>query len=105
MNESLKDTKKDIFIIVGISLVSAIVYIAFGGRIMEYGKELSHPLILRFLPVFCLQFGMSCMGIGIVLLECAINSRLSGSHPSKKNSPSGRSPLRRGPCFLKQAVL
>lgn len=69
MNESLKDTKKDILIILTISLISAILYITFGGRIMKYGKDLSHPLILRFLPVFFIQFGMSCMGIFIILLK------------------------------------
>lgn len=69
MKESLKDTKKDISIILAISLVSAILYITFSERIMNYGKDLSHPLLLRFLPVLFIQFGMSCMGILIVVLK------------------------------------
>lgn len=69
MKESLKIVKKDIAIILSISFVSAILYIALEGMIMDYGHDLSHSLILRFLPVFLIQFGMSCLGTMIVLLK------------------------------------
>lgn len=69
MDKLLNNSKKDIGIIVSISLVSAILYVALSGTIMDYGKDLSHPLLLRFLPVFLIQFGMSCLGILIVILK------------------------------------
>lgn len=69
MNDSLKNTKKDIAIILVISFISAALYIAFEGTIMDYGRDLEHPLLLRFLPVFVIQFGMSCLGVLIVLLK------------------------------------
>lgn len=69
MNESLKGVKKDIAIIVVISFVSAAMYIALGGMIMDYGRDVSRPLLFRFLPVFLIQFGMSCLGVMIVLLR------------------------------------
>lgn len=69
MNESLKGVKKDIAIIVVISFVSAALYIALGGMIMDYGRDVSRPLLFRFLPVFLIQFGMSCLGVMIVLLR------------------------------------
>lgn len=61
--------KKDIAIILSISTIAAAVYIAFEGSIMDYGRDLSHPLLLRCLPVFIIQFGMSCLGILIVLIK------------------------------------
>lgn len=69
MNESLKSVKKDIAIILTISFVSAILYITLGGMIMDYGHDVSHSLFFRFLPVFFIQFGMSCLGVTIVLLK------------------------------------
>lgn len=69
MNESLKGVKKDIAIIVVISFVSAALYIVLGGMIMDYGRDVSRPLLFRFLPVFLIQFGMSCLGVMIVLLR------------------------------------
>ena len=30
---------------------------------MDYGREPSNPLILRFMPVLMIQFGMSVLGI------------------------------------------
>lgn len=69
MNESLKGVKKDIAIIVVISFVSAALYIVLGGMIMDYGRDVSRSLLFRFLPVFLIQFGMSCLGVMIVLLR------------------------------------
>lgn len=69
MNESLNNVKKDITIILSISLLSAILYIAFGEMLMNYGHDSSHFLLLRFLPVFFIQFGMSCLGVLIVLIK------------------------------------
>lgn len=69
MNESLKSVKKDIAIILAISFVSAILFITLGGMIMDYGHDVSHSLFFRFLPVFFIQFGMSCLGVTIVLLK------------------------------------
>ena len=69
MDKYIKNTKKDVVVILAISFISAVLYIAFEGSIMDYGKDLSHPLLLRFLPVFLIQFGMSCLGILIVLLK------------------------------------
>lgn len=64
-----KAVKTDITIIMIASLISAILYIALEGMIMDYGRELSNPLFLRFMPVFLIQFGMSVLGILIVLLK------------------------------------
>lgn len=36
---------------------------------MDYGCDTSHPLLLRFLPVLIIQFGMSCLGMIIVLMK------------------------------------
>lgn len=69
MNESLNSAKKDIAIILSISFVSAILYITLGEMIMDYGHDVSHSLLFRFLPVFLIQFGMSCLGVIIVLLK------------------------------------
>lgn len=64
-----KTVKIDITIIMVISLISAIIYIAFEGVIMDYGYELSNPLLLRFLPVLTIQFGMSVLGILFVFMK------------------------------------
>jgi hypothetical protein len=69
MSESLKNVKKDIAVILSISFVAAILYIVLGETIMDYGRDSSHPLLLRFLPVFLIQFGMSGLGVLIVLLK------------------------------------
>jgi hypothetical protein len=69
MNESLKNVKKDIALILLISFIAAILYIALGEMLMDYGRDSSHPLLLRFLPVFLIQFGMSCLGVLIVLIK------------------------------------
>lgn len=67
--EDLKCVKKDIVLILTVSFVSAAAYLTLGGTIMEYGRDASHPLFFRFLPVFAIQFGMSCLGILIVLVK------------------------------------
>lgn len=64
-----KTVKIDITIIMFVSLISANLYIALEGIIMDYGRELSNPLLLRFMPVLAIQFGMSVLGILIVLLK------------------------------------
>lgn len=69
MNKSLNNVKKDIKIILSISLLSALLYIAFGEMLMNYGHDSSRFLLLRFLPVFFIQFGMSCLGVLIVLIK------------------------------------
>ena len=58
--------KKDTVIILSISFISSMFYIAFEGTIMEYGRNMEHPLFFRFLPVLLIQFGMSCLGVIIV---------------------------------------
>ncbi|MDE7416413.1 MAG: hypothetical protein K2N44_08945, partial [Lachnospiraceae bacterium] len=68
MDKSNKNVKKDIAVILAISFTSVVLYITFGRMIMDYGRDLSHSLFSRFLPVFLIQFGMSCLGIIIVLL-------------------------------------
>lgn len=69
MKETVRNVKKDIAIILAVSFVSAALYLTLEGKIMDYGRDLSHPLLLRFLPVLLIQFGMSCLGILIVLLK------------------------------------
>lgn len=64
-----KTVKTDITIIMIASLISAILYIALEGIIMDYGRDISNPLFLRFIPVLLIQFGMSVLGILIVLLK------------------------------------
>lgn len=77
-------TKKDIAIILIVSFVSAIFYIALEGKIMDYGSDLSNPIFLRFLPVLLIQTGMSCLGILIVLIKN--KERLSYYGLKKKNT-------------------
>lgn len=73
MNDSAKDSKrqikKDIAVILTVSFISAALYLTLEGVIMDYGRDGLHPLLLRFLPVLLIQFGMSCLGILIVLLK------------------------------------
>ena len=76
--------KKDIAIILIVSFVSAVFYIALEGQIMDFGRDLSNPLLLRFLPVLLIQMGMSCLGILIVLLKN--KERLSYYVLKKKNT-------------------
>lgn len=61
--------KKDIFIIMTISFLSAALYIALEGVIMDYGRNRSNPLFLRFLPVLLIQSGMSCLGTLVVFIK------------------------------------
>lgn len=61
--------KKDIAIILSVSAIAAILYIVLEETIMDYGRDLSRPLLLRFLPVLFIQFGMSCFGMIIVLVK------------------------------------
>ena len=79
-----KTVKIDITIIMFVSLISAILYIALEGIIMDYGCELSNPLLLRFMPVLAIQFGMSVLGILIVLFKN--KERLSDYGLVKKNA-------------------
>lgn len=76
--------KKDIAIILFVSFISAMLYITLEGKIMEYGRDLSHPLLLRFLPVLLIQMGMSCLGALIVLVKN--KERLSDHGLKKKNA-------------------
>lgn len=64
-----KRTKKDIVIIMICSALFAALYIIFENSIMEYGKNAEISIWLRFLPVFAIQFGMSCLGIIIVFIK------------------------------------
>lgn len=61
-----KQVEKDLGIILSISFVFAVLYVSFGNTIMEYGRDSNHPLILRFLPVAVIQFGMAGLGLLIV---------------------------------------
>lgn len=76
----------DITIIMAISLISAILYISLEGIIMENGRELSNPLLLRFMPVLAIQLGMSVLGILFVLLKN--KEKLSDYGLVKKNAAS-----------------
>ena len=79
MSDSVKNAKKDITVILSISIISAALYLTLEGTIMDYGRDLSQPLFLRFLPVLLIQFGMSCLGVLIVLLKNKENNgRLGG---------------------------
>ena len=79
-----KTIKTDITIIMIASLISAILYIALEGIIMDYGRDISNPLFLRFIPVLLIQFGMSVLGILIVLLKN--KEKLSDYGLVKKNA-------------------
>ena len=48
-----KTAKIDITIIMLVSLISAILYIALEGIIMDYGRELSNPLLLGLSSFLC----------------------------------------------------
>lgn len=75
--------KKDIAVILSVSVMAAILYIVLEGPIMDYGRDVSHPLLLRFLPVLLIQFGMSCLGMIIVLIKN--REKLSNYGLVKKN--------------------
>lgn len=79
-----KIAKIDLMVITLVSLVSATLYVFLGGLIMDYGREPSNPLILRFMPVLMIQFGMSVLGILIVLLKN--KEKLSDYGLIKKNA-------------------
>lgn len=79
------NTKRDISIILTISIIFAIFYILFEGPIMEYGRDEEYPLFLRFLPVLLIQFGMSCLGVLIVLIKN--KERLSEHGLVRENAP------------------
>lgn len=61
--------KKDIAIIMTASFPFIILHLIAGNTIWEYEQNMSHPLLLRLLPVFFIQFGMTCLGIIIVLIR------------------------------------
>lgn len=48
MNHSANVVKKDIAVILAISIFSAALYLTLGEKIMDYGRDLSHPLFMRF---------------------------------------------------------
>ena len=50
---------------------------------MDYGHNIDNPLPLRFLPVLLIQFGMSCLGVLIVLIKN--KEKLSEYGLKKKN--------------------
>ena len=79
-----KTVKIDIIIIMLVSIISAILYIVLEGVIMDYGRDISNPLLLRFIPVLVIQFGMSFLGILIVFLRN--RERLSDYGLVKKNA-------------------
>lgn len=76
--------KKDTIIIMSISFISAIMYIALEEKIMDFGRDLTNPLLLRFLPVLLIQFGMSCLGTLVVLIKN--KEKLSGYGLIRKNA-------------------
>lgn len=39
------------------------------GEKEEYGKSESNPLLLRFLPVLLIQYGMACLGVSVVMVK------------------------------------
>lgn len=63
------NANKDVTIILLISMVFASLYLIFEGSIMAYGRDATNLILLRFLPVLSIQFGMSCLGVIIVLLK------------------------------------
>lgn len=78
------EAKKDAALILSVSTVSAILYLSLEGPIMAYGRNSANPLLLRFLPVLIIQFGMSCLGPVLVLIKN--KEKLSGHGLVKKNA-------------------
>lgn len=76
--------KKDIISIMAISLLFSVLYITGGDAIMDYGRNASNPLLFRFLPVLFIQFGMSCLGVMVVMLKN--KEQLSDHGLVKKNA-------------------
>lgn len=64
-----KQAGKDLGIILSISFIFAVLYVVFGNAIMKYGRDSNNLLILRFLPVVVIQFGMAGLGILLVKLK------------------------------------
>lgn len=77
-------TKRDIKIISLCSVISALLYVLFEGKIMEMGKDTTIPIITRFMPVLIIQFGMSCLGVLVVLIKN--KEKLSTYGIRKRNS-------------------
>lgn len=61
-----KQAGKDLGIILSISFIFAAFYIFLGNSIMKYGRNGENPLLLRFIPVAAIQFGMAGLGLLIV---------------------------------------
>ena len=59
----------DIMIILVITFLFASLYIGLESVIMEYGRNPTNNLLLRFLPVLIIQFGMSGLGISFVMIK------------------------------------
>ena len=84
LDEAPKGIKKDITIILAVSFSAAALYLTLGRTIMDNGRDLSRPLLFRFLPVFLIQFGMSCLGVIMVLWKN--KEKLSEHGLVRKNS-------------------
>ena len=67
MKKSVRTKKSDLVIILSISILSAILYLSLGEAIMQYGNDENHSLLLRFLPVCMIQFGMTGLGVLLVM--------------------------------------
>ena len=61
--------KMDLIIILLCSVISAGFYVTLEEIIMNYGKNTNVNILLRFLPVLAIQFGMSCLGVLIVKIK------------------------------------
>ena len=63
-----KEAKKDLKIILFTSLIPVLIYCFLGNKIMNFAKTSSANVWIKCLPIMLIQFGMSGLGIIIVLL-------------------------------------
>ena len=78
-----KKADKDLNIIIISTLISLVIYLIFGKRIMDFAKTSEINIWLRFIPVMLLQFGLA--GLGSLIVICYRKESLKEYGLTKNN--------------------
>ena len=78
-----KKADKDLNIIIISTLISLVIYLIFGKRIMDFAKTSEINIWLRFIPVMLLQFGLA--GLGSLIVICYRKESLKEYGLAKNN--------------------
>lgn len=68
LTETAKKADKDLNIILISMAVPLIIFVIYGNAIMDYCKDTSVNIWLRFIPLILIQFGLAGLGCVIVML-------------------------------------